>query len=1274
MASLVLNVARAALQAVAARAIGSLFAEDAEGPRLPALHLMSSTEGSGVPIVYGRARIAGQLIWAARFTETASMSSAGGKGGGPTRTDYQYSASFAIGLCEGEIDGLGRVWADGRLLDLSGVTLRLHKGSRDQASDPLIEAIEGMGDPPGFRDTAYVVFEDLPLDQFGNRIPQLSFEVFRSPRPPAGEPRLEDLVQGVTLIPASGEFVYATTSIVADLGYGRERSENALNSRGVPNIEAALDDLETRLPNCRSVMLVVAWFGDDLRCGECQLKPGVETYDKITRSYAWVVNGVNRPDAHLVSTTDGRPTYGGTPSDASVLEAIAAIKARGLAVGVYPFILMDLPAGNGLSDPYGEAEQAAFPWRGRITCNPAVGQPGSPDKSTTAGDQVRAFFGDCEPGDFAASGATVSYTGPAEWSFRRFVLHYARLAAMAGGVDAFLIGSELRGLTSVRESASAYPATDELRALAGDVRSVLGSSSKISYAADWSEYFGHQPQDSSGDVYFNLDTLWSDPDIDFIGVDWYAPLADWRDGADHLDASVVGSIYDRSYLASNIEGGEGYDWWYVDDAARDAQDRTPITDGAGKPWVFRYKDLRSWWSEPHYDRPGGVESVSPTSWAPESKPIWFVELGFPAVDKGANQPNVFVDPKSSESFLPHYSTGARDDLVQRRSLEAVLDYWRSDGGANPVSSIYGGPMLAMNQTHAWTWDARPFPDFPARQELWADGANWRLGHWLTGRVGLAPLSLVVEDIARRVGEDVNVAALDGLVTGFVIDRPMSARAALETLSRVFDFAAAEREGTLAFMPRHSEPVLEVDLDNVLLDDATRRLVRVTDDISARHHEARLSYIDEMRDYRPATVSTRDASGGASKVLEVSAPIVLDQRSALDCARSWIADAQAGAEGLRLRLPPSALALEAGDTVLVEGRAFRIERIEEVERRDLSLRATSSAFRTVVAGADAGVASAALVQPATPYGVVLDIPLLPDEAERGGPRVAVAADPWPGEVAVGAGADVASQIERGRARRPTAVGELLWDLYAGPVGRWDEGNHVQIRLIGPPAQSATTLAVLNGANALAIEGPDGEWEVIQFREAELVAPDTFEIRGLLRGLLGTEAGQASPVAAGARVVGLERTTVPAPLAAHERGVALEWRFAPRGRTFSDATASSVMATYEGRDLRPLSPVHLRVRRVAGDLEFLWRRRTRAGGDDWTSLDVPLAEAEERYLFELLDDGDVVLARETTTAETTVTAAEEASFLPGAPHYAFEVRVTQMSESYGLGAPRHAVVYI
>ncbi len=273
------------------------------------------------------------------------------------------------------------------------------------------------------------------------------------------------------------------------------------------------------------------------------------------------------------------------------------------------------------------------------------------------------------------------------------------------------------------------------------------------------EYFGHQPADGSGDVHFHLDPLWASDDIDAVAIDNYMPLADWRDGSDHLDAATWDNGRSAAYFRANVAAGEGFDWYYASDADRDDQTRSAITDGAyGKPWVFRYKDLKSWWANQHYHRPGGVEAASPTDWVPESKPFWFTELGCPAVDKGANQPNVFPDPKSSASAIPYYSTGARDDLVQRRFLEAALTFFDPDDSdyvidSNPISSVYGGRMVKQGMTHLWTWDARPYPAFPYLSDVWSDGDNWTKGHWLTGRLGATPAADLVAKILADYGID-----------------------------------------------------------------------------------------------------------------------------------------------------------------------------------------------------------------------------------------------------------------------------------------------------------------------------------------------------------------------------------------------------------------------------------------------------------------------------------------------------------------------------------------
>lgn len=167
------------------------------GPRLEGLRVQSSADGAPMAAVFGRARVTGQVIWAARFLERRNERSAGK--GGPRSVEHAYSLSFAVALCEGPIDGVGRVWADGQPLDMSGVTMRLHRGTADQMPDPLIQVVEG--EASAFRGTAYVVFEDLPLGPFGNRVPQLAFEVFRRPRGSA--PVLEDRLEGVCLIPVS---------------------------------------------------------------------------------------------------------------------------------------------------------------------------------------------------------------------------------------------------------------------------------------------------------------------------------------------------------------------------------------------------------------------------------------------------------------------------------------------------------------------------------------------------------------------------------------------------------------------------------------------------------------------------------------------------------------------------------------------------------------------------------------------------------------------------------------------------------------------------------------------------------------------------------------------------------------------------------------------------------------------------------------------------------------------------------------------------------------
>lgn len=170
------------------------------GPRLEDLSVQTSTVGAPVPLVFGTFALSGNVIWSSGIIETVSRKRQGGKGG-PTQTvkTFTYKVNCAVGVCEGEIKGIRRIWADAKLIydtrpqqdgeSESDYTARIaansdlldnmeiYLGSQTQLPDPTIESFEGAGNVSGFRGLAYVVFSEFQLADYGNRIPNFRFEV-----------------------------------------------------------------------------------------------------------------------------------------------------------------------------------------------------------------------------------------------------------------------------------------------------------------------------------------------------------------------------------------------------------------------------------------------------------------------------------------------------------------------------------------------------------------------------------------------------------------------------------------------------------------------------------------------------------------------------------------------------------------------------------------------------------------------------------------------------------------------------------------------------------------------------------------------------------------------------------------------------------------------------------------------------------------------------------------------------------------------------------------
>ncbi len=935
-------------------------------------------------------------------------------------------------------------------------------------------------------------------------------------------------------------------------------------------------------------------------------------------------------------------------------QALVDLKARGLSVTLYPFVMMDIVQDNVLPNPWtGATSQPAYPWRGRISCDPAPGCATTVDKTAVAGSQISSFM------------------HRADGSYRSFILHYAQLCASIGGVDALLLGSEFVTLTRVRSASGVFPFTQELVALAADVKSIVGQACRVSYSADWTEY-GAQVFDQGTEIDFPLDAVWASPDVDFVGIDAYWPLSDWRDGADHLDREVSDSVYDRDYLASRFSSGEAFDWYYSGTAARKVQNRSPIVDGGyGKHWIFRQKDLRGWWSNAHIKRHNGAETQA-TNWVPMSKPIWLMEFGCPAVDRGSNSPNVFPDAKSTEGTIPPFSKGLRDDLIQSRVVETCLEYFDPQMSVaaqrnNPVSPLYNGRMVDASRTHIWAWDARPFPAFPNFSSVWSDGVNWDKGHWLNGRLEGASVDYLVKAIIADLHPELEIEfpQIDGSVDGFVIDRLISARSVLEPLAGLFAFDFVVSGGAARVTRRTAQPVATITQDDCVPDNNGQMISALRAQEGDLPNSLYLSVSDGASDYRPMTVASQILSRGTRRESQAAIAVITHRSYAQQLADIWLEDIWAGRETVQFTLSQKYIGLEVGDNILVnigaDQQLMRIEKISDGLARQISARGIDPDIYEHRPKELPRLAMSEPVLPGPAHVVVLDLAIA-----RSDPialqYLAVFADPWPGAQALwrkrGSTFEFVRLIDH-----PATIGQTENDFAAGPLNKIDRGSTLIVSC-SSALTSVTERDLLNGSNMAAIQGLDGAWELFGFANADLIGEKTYRLSNLLRGLGGQDYLSARVVPSGANFIVLDDAVQGLTAGLSELGVLNTWRVGPAKRDFGDSSFVEFSSTSTPAALMPYAPVKAKAVRGASGVVISFLRRGRVESDAWEPIEIPLGEDQSVFNIEILKNGSVQSVLITTTTDVLYPSASEVADF-GAPVSALDLRIYQLSASVGRG---------
>jgi hypothetical protein len=483
----------------------------------------------------------------------------------------------------------------------------------------------------------------------------------------------------------------------------------------------------------------------------------------------------------------------------------------------------------------------------------------------------------------------------------------------------------------------------------------------------------------------------------------------------------------------------------------------------------------------------------------------------------------------------------------------------------------------------------------------------------------------------------------------------------------YGFHAVERDGKVVFLPVPdvAEKVLDASL-TARDDDGEGGFTHVRAPDAETVGRLRIGYTEAEGLYDDKVAEAIFPGDGADQVNDVDLPLALTSVQGQGMAERWLADGRVAQDTLRFALPPSDRAIGAGALVATEdGHTWRVDRVEDRGYRQIEAvrvePSTSFASDEVEDAANFD----AFVPPLPVTPVFLDLPLLTGDEVEHAPHLAVAADPWPGSAAVYSAPGPDGFTLNKIVEAPAVLGTLQHPLFAQRSGVWDRSGDLQIRIEAGALSSADMASVLAGGNAAAIgSGEDDLWEVIQFTDATLVGPDTWDIGLRLRGQLGTDGVMPDVWPAGSLFVLLDAAVSQVDVASSNRGLERHWRVGPARRAVDDNSYVEKVVAFQGIGLRPYSPVHLRSSHDGTGRDVTWIRRSRIDADTWDGVDVPLGEASEQYILRIVDA--TIIRREEVLSSAsftyTYTDAQRASDGTLAD---YSIEVAQVSERFGAG---------
>ena len=1144
------NIAKSALM-LGAKFVGKQIDNSFKDPKyksigadLEQINIQYSSYGTVIPKIYGTVKLSGNIIWAKPISKQAftTVQSSSGRSKFSNQaqtnvTEYHYYASFAVAICEGIINKINRIWIDNQEIPINSIKYTLHNGSATQLPDSIIEAHEGIGKTPAYRGIAYIVIDNLHLNDYANRIPNFEFEVTSIEK---SNDNLEQQINAIAMIPASGEFVYDTV-VQNKFNYenvngnfitkGAGEVLNNHNNYGKANAVLSVENLKEVCPNVKWVSVVIGWFANNLNVASCNILPGVEHKGNIyTKPDQWLVAGFTRNTAYQISKDNtGAVNYGGTISDTSIVLYIQFLKQQGYKIMFYPILFVD---------------DANKTWRGKITGN--------------SSDVANFFTGNN--------------------GYNRFIIHYANL--VKNYVDAFSIGSELIGITKIKDNNNQFPGVSKLIELAQTVRGIIPNNVKITYAADWSEYH------HTAGGWYNLDPLWSSSYIDVIGIDAYFPLS-----------NVQGADYDEQSIIKGWTSGEGYEWYYNDNTRTTKTNLSP---------AYAWKNIEWWWSNYHTN-PDGNRTV----WQPRNKKIWFTEYGFPSVDGCASQPNVFYDGKSINKTFPYLSKGNPDFLAQRTAISASLKKWKNSN--------------MIEQMFLWTWDARPYPYWPSLSKVWSDTSAWITGHWVQGKLGVYSLATVLKEICIKAGlktSEFDVTGINKIVDGLIINKQESIYDILAILGNSYFFDVIESQGKIIFIDRHSSKLHTINNDDLLEDP---KLTRIHNPSFSSNVYVR--YIDKSLNYELGNAHAIYPINNNNDSIKLSLPLVLPFQYANFIAKIVLYGQLNNRDTCSITLPASYLSLQCADFIKLNDNNYRVISVKQLTNGNINVLAVSdNANLYKVTAKDTEIQNINFIVSNYKNDIkIFELPILPSDVKDEGYlyfSVCPVFGNWKKSVLYQSDDNGENFYYVAETNIPTTVGSIANELPVSQTNCFDYNYEITVIMQYGNLYSSNKTAVLNGKNMILLDD-----ELIQFKDAMFIANNKYKLQGLLRGCLGTEVKHHN---IGSSFVLIDSVNLRIPVS--NIGFEHQYKIVNIGDNIANQTAMTY--TYQGLCFKPFSPVHIKVRKLdANNINVSWIRRTRFNGQLLPYKDVDLNEQREAYSVTVKQNNKVITSQEVSTTSYT-----------------------------------------